>query len=122
MVRLEAQVIYIYIYTMKSPYELFGWEIGKGWYPLINELIEKLINVGWDGQVFQIKEKFGGLRFYIGEGNDAIFDLIHEAENKSYKICEECGQPGVVRGGGWLKTLCDEHAGDREPIKWNNDA
>ena len=33
--------------------------------------------------------------------------LIEEAETKSSTICEECGQPGEYRPGGWVRTLCD---------------
>ena len=98
---------------MHTSYELFGWEIEKGWHPLVKELIEELKKLGWDGHISQIKEKFGGLRFYIGCGNDAIFDAIDRAEHKSYTICEECGKPGVLRSGGWLRTLCDEHSEGR---------
>lgn len=55
----------------------------------------------------QVKEKFGGLRFYMTHGNDEIFSLISEAESKSYKTCEECGEPGDQKDTGWVKTLCD---------------
>ena len=54
-----------------------------------------------------MKEKFGGLRFYMTCDTDEIFDLISEAEALSYKTCEECGKPGEERGGGWIHTLCD---------------
>ena len=55
----------------------------------------------------QVKEKLGGLRFYMTCGNDEIFDLINKAEALSYKTCEECGKPGEQRGPGWIYTLCD---------------
>ncbi|WP_086156260.1 hypothetical protein [Rhizobium sp. Kim5] len=29
------------------------------------------------------------------------------------RTCERCGRPGVLRTGGWRKTLCDEHARGR---------
>ena len=105
---------------MHTPFELFGWEIKKGWHPLVKELIEELKTLGWDGHISQIKEKFGGLRFYIGSGNNAIFDAIDRAEHKSYHICEECGEPGDLRGGGWLKTLCDLHAEGRHKFDSNS--
>jgi len=85
----------------------FGWECDKGWYPLIQELIDKLNEFPEDIYVTQIKEKFGGLRFYIGGGTDKVYDLIHEYEEKSYKICEVCGKPGKTRERhGWYKTVC----------------
>ena len=101
--------------NIKDKAKPYTWEVGEGWYPLVNQLVEDILALGWDGNIFQVKEKFGGLRFYIGSGSNEIFDRIAKAENDSYEICEECGQPGVLRGGGWLKTLCDEHAGDRKP-------
>lgn len=94
---------------MKTPFELFGWEIGKGWYPLVQELVEDLKKLGWDGTILQIKEKFGGLRFYIGSGSEEIWNRIEEAEKKSYTICEVCGESGEVRSEGWIRTLCDKH-------------
>jgi len=55
----------------------------------------------------QVKEKFGGLRFYMTCGTDEIYDLTDKAEALSYKTCEECGKPGEERHGGWIRTLCD---------------
>lgn len=83
---------------------------GAGWLDIADRLITDLFALGWDGTVAQTKEKFGGLRFYIGGGTDAIFTRIDDAELESYQTCEVCGQPGVLHSGGWLKTLCDEHA------------
>ena len=60
----------------------------------------------------QVKEKFGGLRFYYDpteiEITDQIFDLVTRAETESYKICEECGKPGKLRNKGWYVTLCNK--------------
>lgn len=87
----------------------YFFEIESGWYPLVKELIEDLIALGWDKQICQIKEKFGGLRFYINNGSDEIFDRISKAERESYKICEVTGQPGELRTDiGWHRTLCEE--------------
>lgn len=100
---------------MKTPYELFGWEIGAGWKPLVEELIARLrAETDWDGDIHQIKEKFGGLRFYIGQGSDKIYDLIDDYEQKSYTICEDCGERGHPRRDGWIRTLCDKCAEARE--------
>lgn len=54
----------------------------------------------------QVKEKFGGLRFYMTIESDEITTLIREAEALSFKTCEECGQPGESRGASWVHTLC----------------
>lgn len=87
--------------------------VGNGWLGLIKELVEEAIKLGWDRQVCQIKEKFGGLRFYINGARDEVHKLIRGAENKSYEICEVCGEPGEMRHGGWTVTLCDKHNEER---------
>lgn len=88
----------------------FGWECGKGWYNLIAELIDKIAEL--DNlklvRVQQIKEKFGGLRFYISNGTDEIYKLIDEYEDKSYKTCEGCGAPSTKKTSGWICYLCNK--------------
>jgi hypothetical protein len=62
----------------------------------------------------QVKEKYGTLRFYMSGGTDKIYEFIDEAERKSAQTCEVCGAHGDLRVGGWLKTLCDEHATEED--------
>lgn len=87
---------------------------GDGWEPLIRRLSEKLeaeILKQEDTSLFyadQVKEKFGGLRFYMSAYTDAMHAAIREAEEEAWKTCEHCGAPGKPRPGGWIKTLCDE--------------
>lgn len=63
--------------------------------------------------VEQIKEKLGGLRFYYVGGDDYISGMVALAESWALHTCEECGLPGEQRGGynggGWPRTLCDDH-------------
>jgi len=86
---------------------------GDGWLQLIHDLIEELIAAGWDKHSTQIKEKFGGLRFYIGGGSEEVWDIISKYEKLSYETCEDCGEPGEIRKGGWWRTLCDKHHEER---------
>ncbi|MCX7593177.1 MAG: hypothetical protein N2235_05355 [Fischerella sp.] len=58
----------------------------------------------------QVKEKYGTLRFYVDRSDHAADDLIHFAELMSEVTCEECGNPGRLREGSWIRTLCDQHA------------
>ncbi len=58
----------------------------------------------------QIKEKFGTLRFYYWGGDDYCRGIESMAESMSAVTCEVCGSPGKLRKGGWVQTLCDEHA------------
>ena len=85
--------------------------VGPGWHDILSRLVNDLFELGWDGHVLQVKEKFGGLRFYVGGADEAIHDRIHLAEVASHETCEQCGAPGKLRNDGWLKTLCDEHGG-----------
>ena len=84
-------------------------EIGDGWLDLIDKLCYDLVNlpVPEDFRVIQVKEKFGGLRFYCNFYPEGVNKLVSEAENKSYKICERCGSANEVKQeGSWIKTLC----------------
>ncbi|MDE1833671.1 MAG: hypothetical protein KGH58_04615 [Candidatus Micrarchaeota archaeon] len=94
-------------------YWAFGIECGPGWYELIDELcgyIQKHLEStpGLRFEPAQIKEKFGGLRFYYDYGDDYIRQLVNGAEEKSFKVCEGCGKSGRLMKSktGWLRTLC----------------
>lgn len=56
----------------------------------------------------QVKEKYGTLRYYTNTFDDEADGHIRDAEKKSEKTCESCGKPGKPRGGGWIRTLCEE--------------
>lgn len=88
---------------------MFGVECDPGWDQLIFHLCEKLDFARFSGVVMQIKEKFGGLRFYVNGATPSDYELIREVENESYKTCEICGAPGEPTDLGWMKTVCDEH-------------
>ncbi len=60
-------------------------------------------------EVHQIKEKFGGLRFYYEGGDDYCSGLETMAEIWANRTCETCGETGRQRQGGWIRTLCDKH-------------
>ena len=84
--------------------------VGAGWRGLVLQLVEDLFALGWDGSLHQIKEKWGGLRFYVGDATEEMHNRIHEAEKQSYTICERCGTSEAVSVGavrGWVLTLCD---------------
>ena len=54
----------------------------------------------------QVKEKFGTLRFYYQGGDDYISGMVSLAESMTAVTCENCGNPGSCRGGGWVHTYC----------------
>jgi hypothetical protein len=91
------------------------FSVGYGWYPLIKDLITDLIELGWNKEVCQVKEKFGGLSFYINDATDEVHNRIIEAENLSYKTCETCGEEGNLRTDiGWHTTYCNKHYEERK--------
>jgi len=99
-----------------------GFEHDDGWFDILWRLcgdLEPLVAEfeaasGQKFEVLQVKEKFGGLRFYTNCRNDAISERIGVAADESFHTCEICGQPGRLREGRCIKTLCDEHVGATE--------
>jgi len=93
----------------------WGIECGDGWYDLLDDLCKKLTDLIMqldedDRKNFeadQVKEKFGGLRFYMTCSTDEMEELIVEAEHLSERTCERCGAPGEIRGEGWIMCRCD---------------
>jgi hypothetical protein len=96
--------------------------VNQGWWPIIESLCANIqSHINWWNKnhekhpvveqvvVEQIKEKFGGLRFYYKGGDDKVYGMVRMAESWAEHTCEECGKPGTSRSGGWIKTLCDEH-------------
>jgi len=54
-----------------------------------------------------VKEKFGGLRFYVSGGDYVTESYIRFAEFMSNSICENCGTTdGVEQTEGWIYTMC----------------
>lgn len=92
----------------------FFIDCGDGWYKLLYDLCTDIRAILKENPIegftlLQVKEKFGGLRFYIGCGSDKIFKRINKAEVDSFNICEFCGQPGKLRLNlPWYRTLCNK--------------
>ena len=103
-----------------------GFTIGEGWYDIIESLCANIqSHMDWKNResqvvpqviVEQIKEKFGGLRFYYQGGDDTISGMVRMAEAWASTSCETCGDKGTQRGGGWVRTLCDKHEEERQLI------
>ncbi len=95
--------------------EAWDFSVGDGWLPLIDSLctdIQHHVDSTGCKQVVavQIKEKFGGLRFYATRFDDkTVMKMIDKAEKEAENTCEMCGKPGKIRNDrSWIKTLCDE--------------
>lgn len=94
----------------------YGFNCDDGWFDLIKNLCEKLeeLNLENDFEVVQVKEKFGGLRFYsqnVGVSEEqltSLVSLVRLAETKSFRTCEKCGNRGsIITVNGCIKTLCE---------------
>ena len=130
----------------QMPFTLFSFECGDGWYNIIDLLCA---NIQWHidetnktrqlllesnsynlpipdevQQVVasQVKEKFGGLRFYYNGGDRVVDALVGFADTMSYRTCETCGSPGKRRGGGWIYTACDAHTKQEDLEEEQEDA
>ena len=111
---------------MKETLMCWGFECGDGWYQILDSLCANIQHhIDWQNKnhekhpvveqviAVQIKEKFGGLRFYYDGGDEKIQGMVRMAESWAAHTCEECGAPGKMRNGGWIRTLCDKHEEER---------
>jgi len=94
---------------------IYGFQHNSGWNGIIESLCEQLERIDIEIRVTQSKEKFGGLRFYHnGVQSDDECDAyramgaIHQAEEMSFRVCENCGNTAELRREGWFRTLCEE--------------
>lgn len=121
----------LYCETKLSPQEScmhWGFECDDGWFNIIYRLSWAISIICPECVATQVKEKFGGLRFYYyvnyskQEENDNIqFEilkkttikelvdyLVDKAEEESLKTCELCGSTNnISKTHGWIKTLCE---------------
>jgi hypothetical protein len=99
-----------------------GFAIGSGWWPIIEALCSNIQHyLDWINKnhekhpvveqvvVAQIKEKFGGLRFYYDGGDAEISGMVRMAESWAGHSCEDCGSPATKQTRGWIKNVCDKH-------------
>jgi hypothetical protein len=108
-----------------EPYGGIG--VGAGWWPIIKALCGQIQHhIDWQNKkhpvvaqvvVHQIKEKFGGLRFYYEGGDDEISGMVSMAESWASHSCEDCGAPATHHTTGWIKTVCEKHFEEHEKRK-----
>lgn len=84
-----------------------------GWHNLVTQLHTNLVQVAPDYRIDQVKEKFGGLRFYtniVYDANGIASIIIDHYEKRSMHICDQCGVPGTLqRIKRYIATRCEEH-------------
>lgn len=110
----------------RRPFPMFGFECGIGWYNVLSTLLSlidhhfksKYKGVPEGFAITQIKEKFGGLRFYIDGGDDVVYAYIQFAEYVANSTCEFCGSNVAVRkSNGWITTACSCCIDTNEDLK-----
>lgn len=116
---------------------MVNWlDLPKGWVPVIDILcgciqnyVDNTTRYTKDGPLkpeqvtcVQMKEKFGGLRFYTDGNDEEVEGMIRMAEYMSYHTCQDCSsQEDIGRTKGWITTLCRNCAignGDRAMSSW----
>lgn len=105
--------------------ELWTWDLPIGWRKsfipnLIKELSKFLKDNNIKGyKIEQVKEKFGGLRWYHDDPSNLVYDnVIYKYEEMSYHTCCKCGKPSTKFSKGWVLPYCDSCLKERE----NNNA
>lgn len=102
--------------------EPFGGETGVGWKDIVWNTHEKLKYIDPDYTIAQIKEKFGGLRYYFDHSfeeyddirRQIMDDIVRAAEYEASITCESCGATGWGKevelriDRGYYYTFCKE--------------
>ena len=71
----------------------------------VKELRQELIENNFLDKyyIFQIKEKFGGLRWYDNFDSQAL----SKYEKLSFRTCISCGKPATRISMSWINPWCD---------------
>lgn len=59
-------------------------------------------------RILDIKEKYGGLRWYDAQSTRRVLKIIDKYENISYKTCIHCGKQAEWETRGWISPYCDK--------------
>jgi hypothetical protein len=88
--------------------------IPAGWHDVVYAALTKIEEVAVANnlktKVAQIKEKDGGLAFYVDNSTSEVDTIVEKAVTSCYHTCEKCGKYGMIRSDiGWYQTLCEDH-------------
>jgi len=110
--------------TFGSNYSFdFTWteieSMPAGWFsafgiPMLNELKDLFLlkneSFLYQYMITDIKEKWGGLRWYDNGILKGGYEIINKYEKLSYETCIVCGKPGnLEENKSWILPLCIEH-------------
>ncbi|MBS0557605.1 MAG: hypothetical protein JSR27_09370 [Proteobacteria bacterium] len=93
-----------------------GIACGDGWYNVIDRLcasLQKDIDISGEPQAVavQVREKGGGLLFYVRPCTQRQRGMIDLAQAMAKRICEICGAPGreYSKEGDYIYRFCEKH-------------
>ena len=86
-----------------------GWRIAFG-DQMVEELNQELVKGGFvnDYRITQIKEKYGGLRWYDNGNTKEGYNIINKYESLSRRTCICCGKPAKYITLGWISPFCED--------------
>lgn len=95
-----------------------GWRKAFG-LQMCEEIKQALLNKDglktlFNYRIAQIKEKYGGLRWYDANTTSEIQDIISKYEDISYHTCINCGKEAKYMSKGWISPYCEECVGDKK--------
>lgn len=77
-----------------------------GWREIVAALHLDLVKLDPDYTIDQVKEKFGGLRFYANSDAEGFHERIEETEALSFHVCQDTGTEGeLTKIRYWYCTL-----------------
>ena len=112
-----------------------NWFIPDGWIGIVDTLcgsIQDHVDNTYDWingekepkdqvRCTQMKEKFGGLRFYTDSGDDVVEGMVKMAEFLCENTCQDCGsEENIGKTTGWIYTICKSCADKRENTSWQS--
>jgi len=94
--------------------------VDEGWYQIVVDCDKELTAIDPNYRIFQIKEKFGGLRYYFQPSQsdtlEAMNEVVSKYEEMASRTCEATGMPGVLMKSstGRVKTLSPDYVSESE--------
>jgi len=106
------------------PEDPYWCSLPPGWFDLVCKMNEHLEKLEPYYILHQVKEKFGGLRYYTHTPNrtndrDDLFRVVVSYyETLSFSVCDQCGEPGTrwIKGG-YVRTRCRDHSDGADPCE-----
>ena len=102
--------------NIASRFACGGFEIGDGWFHIVDRLSTKLTE-DTALHVVQLKEKYGRLKVYFERDESVPPDTrldaemetaLDEAADESERTCEVCGEPGTSEERNrWVSVRCE---------------